>query len=134
MALTDFDLVLFGGSGDLAMRKLLPAMYARDVANDLPPTARIICVGRQDSGQDAFLKMVETNSRPHIKASTLNAATWSKFCARIVYVSLNASDAATYAPLVEALRGDAELTRATRLRPAGCAGAPAPNAHRGPCF
>ena len=80
MALTDFDLVLFGGSGDLAMRKLLPAMYARDVANDLPPTARIICVGRQDSGQDAFLKMVETNSRPHIKASTLNAATWSKFC------------------------------------------------------
>ena len=111
MALTDFDLVLFGGSGDLAMRKLLPAMYARDVANDLPPTARIICVGRQDSGQDAFLKMVETNSRPHIKASTLNAATWSKFCARIVYVSLNASDAATYAPLVEALRGDAELTR-----------------------
>ena len=111
MALTDFDLVLFGGSGDLAMRKLLPAMYARDVANDLPPTARIICVGRQDSGQDAFLKMVETNSRPHIKASTLNAATWSKFCARIVYVSLNASDASTYAPLVEALRDDANLTR-----------------------
>ncbi|MGK5078259.1 glucose-6-phosphate dehydrogenase [Janthinobacterium sp. HLX7-2] len=111
MALTDFDLVLFGGSGDLAMRKLLPAMYARDVANDLPPTARIICVGRQDSGQEAFLAMVENNSRPHIKASTLNAATWSRFCARIVYVSLNASDAKTYAPLVEALRGDADLTR-----------------------
>ena len=111
MALTDFDLVLFGGSGDLAMRKLLPAMYARDVANDLPPTARIICVGRQDSGQDAFLKMVESNSRPHIKASTLNAATWSRFCARIVYVSLNASDASTYAPLVEALRDGADLTR-----------------------
>ena len=42
MALTDFDLVLFGGSGDLAMRKLLPAMYARDVCNDLPATARVI--------------------------------------------------------------------------------------------
>ena len=24
----DFDLVLFGGGGDLSMRKLLPAMYA----------------------------------------------------------------------------------------------------------
>ena len=48
-------LVLFGGGGDLAMRKLLPAMYARDVANDLPQSARIICVGRHDWSNDDFL-------------------------------------------------------------------------------
>ena len=68
MALTDFDLVLFGGSGDLSMRKLLPAMYARDVANDLPPTSRIICVGRHEWSNDEFLATVESTSRPHIKA------------------------------------------------------------------
>jgi glucose-6-phosphate 1-dehydrogenase len=28
MAMTDFDFVLFGGGGDLAMRKLIPALYA----------------------------------------------------------------------------------------------------------
>ena len=111
MALTDFDLVLFGGSGDLAMRKLLPAMYARDVAKDLPETARIICVGRQDCGQDEFLKTVELNSKPHIKASTLTAPAWSTFCQRIVYVSLNATDAGSYAPLVAALRPEPALTR-----------------------
>ena len=60
MALTDFDLVLFGGSGDLSMRKLLPAMYARDVAGDLPAGARLICVGRHDYGQEDFLKEVES--------------------------------------------------------------------------
>ncbi|MFZ3288317.1 MAG: glucose-6-phosphate dehydrogenase [Telluria sp.] len=109
MALTDFDLVLFGGSGDLAMRKLLPAMYARDVCNDLPATARIICVARHEWSQEEFLKTVEETSKPNIKSTT--AAAWSKFTARIVYVSLNATDAGTYGALVEALRKDEALTR-----------------------
>src|SRR5471032_2065586 len=111
MALTDFDLVLFGGSGDLAMRKLLPAMYARDVAKDLPENARIICVGRQDSTQEEFLNIVETTSKPHIKAPAVTAAAWAKFSARIVYVSVNATDSESYAPLVGALRNDPALTR-----------------------
>ncbi|HAT32432.1 MAG TPA: glucose-6-phosphate dehydrogenase [Janthinobacterium sp.] len=111
MALTDFDLVLFGGSGDLAMRKLLPAMYARDVAKDLPKSARIICVGRQDCGQEEFLRTVESTSKPHIKSSALNPQIWASFCQRIVYVSLNATEAGSYAPLVEALRADPALTR-----------------------
>ncbi|MDP3668571.1 MAG: glucose-6-phosphate dehydrogenase [Telluria sp.] len=109
MALTDFDLVLFGGSGDLAMRKLLPAMYARDVCNDLPATARIICVARHEWSQEEFLKTVEETSKPNIKSTT--AAAWSKFTARIVYVSLNATDVGTYGALVEALRKDEALTR-----------------------
>src|SRR5450830_844020 len=111
MALSDFDLVLFGGSGDLAMRKLLPAMYARDVAKDLPDSARIICVGRQDSTQEEFLKIVETTSKPHIKSPAVTAAAWAKFSARIVYVSLNATDASSYGTLVEALRNDNAITR-----------------------
>ena len=111
MALTDFDLVLFGGSGDLAMRKLLPAMYARDVCKDMPETARIICVGRHEWTQEEFLATVESTSRPHIKDKTPNPQAWSKFTARILYVSLNATDAGTYAPLVEALRKDDKITR-----------------------
>jgi glucose-6-phosphate 1-dehydrogenase len=111
MALTDFDLVLFGGSGDLAMRKLLPAMYARDVANDLPATARIICVGRADASQEEFLQTVETTSKPLIKSPAVTPAAWARFTARIVYVSLNATDAGSYAGLVEALRKDEAITK-----------------------
>jgi glucose-6-phosphate 1-dehydrogenase len=110
MALSDFDLVFFGGSGDLAMRKLLPAMYARDVANDLPGSARIVCVGREDMSQDEFLKMIETNSKPHIKESVDEAA-WRKFLQRITYVEVDAGNVATYAGLAEALRRDEGLTR-----------------------
>jgi glucose-6-phosphate 1-dehydrogenase len=110
MALSDFDLVFFGGSGDLAMRKLLPAMYARDVAHDLPPTARIVCVGREDMSQEAFLHMIETNSRPHIKENVDEQA-WQTFLKRISYVAIDAANPATYAGLAAALRADASLTR-----------------------
>ncbi|RYF05409.1 MAG: glucose-6-phosphate dehydrogenase [Oxalobacteraceae bacterium] len=110
MALSDFDLVFFGGSGDLAMRKLLPAMYARDVANDLPASARIICVGREDMSQDQFLRMVETNSKPHIK-ETVDEAAWQDFLQRITYVEVDAGNVKSYTALVEALRADDALTR-----------------------
>src|SRR6476646_9882069 len=109
MALTDFDLVLFGGSGDLAMRKLLPAMYARHLAGDLPATARIICVGRHDWTTEAFLAEVEKTSKPNIKSPDETA--YAGFIKRIVYVSLNATDVGTYGGLVEALRDDPALTR-----------------------
>jgi glucose-6-phosphate 1-dehydrogenase len=109
MALSDFDLVLFGGSGDLAMRKLLPAMYARHVANDLPPTARIICVGRHEWSQEEFLQAVEKASTPHFKCPVDEH--YDEFIKRIVYVSMNATDVKTYSPLVEALRSDPALTR-----------------------
>jgi len=111
MALSDFDLVLFGGSGDLSMRKLLPAMYARDRAKDLPASARIICVGRHDWSQEEFLKAVEENAKPHIATAILDQKMWQTFCARITYVTLNASDASTYHALVDVMRNDASVTR-----------------------
>jgi glucose-6-phosphate 1-dehydrogenase len=111
MALADFDLVLFGGSGDLSMRKLLPAMYACDRAKDLPAAARIICVGRHEWSQEEFLNEVNGNAKQHIAPAAFDKQLWQVFCARIIYVPLDASDAATYGPLVEAMRSDPAVTR-----------------------
>ena len=111
MALADFDLVLFGGSGDLSMRKLLPAMYARHRAKDLPPGAKIICVGRHAWSQEEFIAAVNENARPHIAQQVFDANLWQQFCARITYVTLNASDADTYGALVAVMRDDPALTR-----------------------
>ncbi len=111
MALSDFDLVLFGGSGDLAMRKLLPAMYARERAKDLPATARILCVGRHEMTQEEFLEAVNSTSKPHISADTFDRAVWNTFCARIVYVHLDAADGATYHALAAAARADPAIAR-----------------------
>ncbi|HEY6773473.1 MAG TPA: glucose-6-phosphate dehydrogenase, partial [Oxalicibacterium sp.] len=111
MALNDFDLVLFGGGGDLSMRKLIPALYARDRAGDLPPTARIVCVGRHPWSDAEFVDALNANARPHIGDKAFSQTAWDKFCARIRYVSLDATDATTYQPLIDALRNDAKLTR-----------------------
>jgi glucose-6-phosphate 1-dehydrogenase len=110
MALSDFDLVLFGGSGDLAMRKLLPAMYARDYCGDLPDSARIICVGRADWSQEQFLQTVESSARPHIKEMPVDEH-WERFLRRVTYVAVNATDVATYGALVETLRAEPAITR-----------------------
>ncbi len=111
MTIADFDLVLFGGSGDLAMRKLLPAMYARDRARDLPAASRIVCVGRHEWTRDVFINTVNQTSKPHIAAANMDAAIWDRFCARIDYVTLDAGDAGTYQALVDAVRPESSVTR-----------------------
>jgi glucose-6-phosphate 1-dehydrogenase len=93
------------------MRKLLPAMFARCVAGDLPAKSQIICVGRHDWKTEEFLTTVEKDSKPHIKSKALTDASWSRFAQRIRYVSLNATDEGSYGPLKEALRDDDKLTR-----------------------
>ncbi|MGI4849018.1 MAG: glucose-6-phosphate dehydrogenase [Janthinobacterium lividum] len=111
MALTDFDLVLFGGSGDLAMRKLMPALYSLSRHKDFPAAARILCVGRHDLSREDYLATVEKDARPHIPAETFSQAAWSNFTGRVNYVSLDATDAATYQALVDAMRTDDKVTR-----------------------
>jgi glucose-6-phosphate 1-dehydrogenase len=111
MALADFDLVLFGGGGDLAMRKLLPAMYALDKIKDLPVAARLVCVGRHEWSRQQFLEAVETTAKPHIPAESLDGGAWEAFCRRIDYVALDASDTTAYQALVKAMRSDPAVVK-----------------------
>ena len=43
----DFDLVIFGATGDLAQRKLLPALFHRDEHGQIPDGACIIGTSRR---------------------------------------------------------------------------------------
>mgnify|MGYP000332344463 FL=1 len=49
-----FDLVIFGGTGDLARRKILPGLFRRFCAGQMPADARIIGAARADIGQEAI--------------------------------------------------------------------------------
>lgn len=53
-----FDLVIFGGTGDLARRKILPALYRRFRSEQIPAQSRIIGVARTDLGRDGYRAMV----------------------------------------------------------------------------
>ena len=47
-------IVIFGGGGDLAHRKLLPALYNLHVDGMLAPNTAIVGVGRSDVADDAY--------------------------------------------------------------------------------
>ncbi|BBD81187.1 glucose-6-phosphate dehydrogenase [Aerosticca soli] len=49
-----FDLVIFGGTGDLAMRKLLPALLHRYVDGQIPEGTRVIGVAREQLDDDGY--------------------------------------------------------------------------------
>lgn len=93
------------------MRKLLPALYALCHDQRVPASGRVLCVGRNPLSTAAFLAAAEKQVQIHIPYESLQPEQWSAFCERIHYVSLDASNAATYQPLIEALRSDASLTR-----------------------
>ena len=44
----DTNLTIFGGTGDLTFRKLLPALYTMDITGKLPGNSRIVIIGRRD--------------------------------------------------------------------------------------
>ena len=50
-----FDMVVFGATGDLAARKLMPALYHRDLAGQIPPEARIIAISRRKESASAYV-------------------------------------------------------------------------------
>ncbi len=54
-----FDLVIFGGTGDLAHRKILPGLFHRFCAGQIPPTSRVIGAARADLDQAGYRAFVE---------------------------------------------------------------------------
>ena len=85
-----FDMVLFGGTGDLAMRKLLPALFQAHQSGTLPASGRIIALGRGALTREAYLDQVRAQSGPHLKTD-FNSPIWQSFTERLQYAKLDAS-------------------------------------------
>ena len=110
-----FDLVIFGGTGDLAMRKLLPAMYHRDRDGQLTGDSRIVSVGRGEMSQDAYLTLVEKALRDNLSSGEFEPAYWRSFSERLHYVAADALDHGTWSDLVDVLSGKEARVRVAYL-------------------
>lgn len=100
-----FDLVIFGGAGDLALRKLLPALYHRDLDGQLPSGARIISLGRREMDQEEFLDVVCKSLQTHLGKSEYTEESWQLFSNRLHYVQADAMDPANWQGLADILDG-----------------------------
>ena len=85
-----FDYVVFGGTGDLSMRKLFPSLYYREMDGQLPDEASVIAVARGDLTDKAFLAMLDETCRNHIDPEYFDPKIWKRFKQRFTYKRLDA--------------------------------------------
>ena len=86
-----FDMVIFGATGDLAMRKILPALYRRDVDQQIPDNSRIIGSAIDNLSREAFQQRVSQALHEHLPASELSAERESHFLSHVDYLAHDAT-------------------------------------------
>jgi glucose-6-phosphate 1-dehydrogenase len=110
-----FDYVVFGATGDLTKRKLIPALYHRFKDGQFDEKSRIIGASRsklsnadfQQTAREAITKFVETEEQ--------DQAVIDRFVKILSYVSVDASKAEGGPALSKALREDPKIIRAFYL-------------------
>jgi len=111
----EFDLVIFGGTGDLALRKLLPALYHRARDGQITEGSRIIAASRGDLSRDDYLVSVEAALREHLRDDDFDEAQWQKLRDRIHYVQCDAFAPDTWGALSGILAGHEGRVRVAYL-------------------
>jgi glucose-6-phosphate 1-dehydrogenase len=98
------SLLLFGATGDLAQRMLLPSLYGLHADGLLPADLKIVATARSELDDAGFrTRAAESLQKFIADKSFLGADAAARFCKRLSYVPLDASDPAHYGRLAEKL-------------------------------
>ncbi len=92
-ALESFDYIVFGATGDLTMRKLLPALYHRFRDRQIPDDARIVGAARSAMSDDEFRGRAEGALRRFVKPDALDDGLVRRFLGMVFYASVNGAEA-----------------------------------------
>ncbi|MEX0603727.1 MAG: glucose-6-phosphate dehydrogenase [Marinobacter sp.] len=107
---TRCDLIMFGALGDLAQRKLFPALYQLECARLLARETRILALARSEVDTDGARKRLASRIRQHVREDELDEEVLAGFLERVDYLCFDFGDEAGYAPLNEwRRRGGGEL-------------------------
>lgn len=96
-------LVIFGATGDLAQRMLLPSLYGLQRDNLLPPKLRILCTGRSALTDEAFAQTVRESIERRVAAAERDPAQIDALLARVRYQPAGVDDPASLAQLCETI-------------------------------
>ena len=110
------QVVIFGATGDLAHRKILPALYNLRRAGLLPPESGVVAFARRPYSDDDFRSEMRASVEEHSR-NPLERALWDDFAAGIHYQQGDFADPASYKALAERLEqvDDAAGTRGNVL-------------------
>ncbi|MFZ2101421.1 MAG: glucose-6-phosphate dehydrogenase [Oricola sp.] len=84
-----FDYIVFGGTGDLAERKLLPALYHRQVDGQIVENTCIIGASRSEMSDDDYRNFAHEALKQYIK-EPLDGDEVNRFLGKLHYVSVDA--------------------------------------------
>ncbi len=99
-----FDLVVFGATGDLSLRKLFPSLLHRFLDGQIPANSRIIGVARSDLDTEKFRAMVRESRGKFAPGACVDEAKCEEFVQHVEYVRLDGSaPASEWGPLKSAL-------------------------------
>ena len=87
----DFDMVVFGATGDLTLRKLLPALYHRFQDKQFSTSCRIIAAARSDLNDDSYRQRAEAALREHVSAKQLPDDALHAFLQQVFYARVDGS-------------------------------------------
>jgi glucose-6-phosphate 1-dehydrogenase len=91
-------IVIFGGNGDLAHRKLLPALYNLQVDGLLPPRMAIVGVGRKEMSDDAYRDFAR-DGITRFSRRPLDEQAWAAFSKMLFFVNASIDGERGLAPL-----------------------------------
>jgi glucose-6-phosphate 1-dehydrogenase len=86
----EFDLVIFGGTGDLARRKILPGLFRRFLSGQMPDGARIIGAARSDIDRDGYRQMIREAIAEFGGDEASQTDCIERFLAQLYYIPVDA--------------------------------------------
>src|ERR1043166_9568922 len=96
------SIVIFGATGDLTHRKLVPALYNLAADGELPPAVAVIGFARREKSDDEFRKEMEEATRKFSR-QTVRDEIWKPFAESIFYHRSEFEDEAGYKSLAKCL-------------------------------
>jgi glucose-6-phosphate 1-dehydrogenase len=81
--------VLYGATGDLSARQIMPGLYQLWCAGQLPPDFQIIALGLEEWSTETYRTKILDSMKAKKTAQESSARDWDKFAQHIVYIPLN---------------------------------------------
>ena len=93
-------ITLFGGTGDLTYRKLLPALYNLNGLGKLADDFKIVVIGRREYSQADYINIVRNWVKEHARTK-FDDEQFESYAKRIIYFKMNMTNEDDYAILQE---------------------------------
>lgn len=99
------SIVIFGASGDLTARKLIPALFHLFREKQLPTPFRIIGFARREKNDQQFRDELFEAFKKYSRTRNVEASEWAEFASHLFYCRGDISDPAAYQKLSQLLNG-----------------------------